>query len=153
MCQKMEPKSLQAFFLPNGAVAALAVLVLLFGFALDAAAQQSTGSADTAQQEQVEQAVQAPFIQHIPKGYSTEGPLRILSATTQAIKFYTVSEKLAVTLELKGLQVSVRDENNNALSLDALVKGTRVTVSRSPDKKIVIVFVTPSTVKEKRDDL
>ncbi len=51
----------------------------------------------------------------------------------------------------KGHSVSVKDANNNSLAFKALVKGVTVYVSRSPDKKTVIVFVMPLVKKENKN--
>jgi len=150
MCRTKEHESILAFSLPRGAVMALCLLVLLCAFALDAAAQQDTGSATTTEKEEGSRDTTSPFVQSIPPGYSVEGPLTVFSASPDAIKFYVGSEKKPLVLNLKGTTCTVKDAQNNPLSLAALVRGVTVFVYRSPDKKTVLVLVVPKR-KEKDD--
>jgi hypothetical protein len=153
MCRKPKHESLTAFSRLRRAGLALGVLVLLFGLACEAEAQKTTGSSTTAGQSDVRQDTAVSITQFVPVGYSIEGPLTVYAATTEAISFFIGSDKKFLVLELKGTRVSYKDAQNNDLSVKALTKGVTVYVSRSPDKKTVIVFVMPSTGKEKRNDV
>lgn len=153
MCRKSEHESILAFSLPRGASLALCLLVLLFGVAFAAAAEKSTGSSPTTEEPSMQPTMRGIIAQYVPIGYSIEGPLRVLSATPQAIKFFTYSETKPLVLVLTGVQVHVRDAQNKELTLADLVQGASAFVSRSPDKKIVFVFVVPKKGKENRDDL
>jgi hypothetical protein len=150
MCRKLEPTSLQAFSLPKGAVPAIALVVLLSVAVLAAAATDSAKDS-AAGQKDASETTQSSFTDYVPTGYSIEGPLTIVSATTGAISFFSGRTGKPKVLNLTGTKVTVKDENNETLTLSALTSGVRVYVCRSADKKTIIIFVVPSTGEGKSD--
>ena len=148
MCRKPKHESLPAFSRLRCAGLALGLLLLLFGFVYEAEAQKATGKPPTSGQPEVQEPVGPSLSDYVPAEYSLEGPLTVYSATKEAITFFTGSEKKLLVLDLKGTSVSVKDAQNGSLSFNALTKGVRVYVSRSPDKKSVIIFVMPTIKKE-----
>ena len=155
MCEKQESDLFQSFCLPSGAIVALTLVVLLLGFGFDAGAISSeAGPATTTGQTGTDQtAATSSFTNYVPKGYSMEGPLTIVSATTEAIKFFSGRTKKPLVLKLTGTQLTVRDADNKVLKFSTLVEGVTVYVCRSTDQKTVIVFVKSSSGKGQRNDV
>jgi hypothetical protein len=150
MCRKLEPTLLQASLLPRGAVAAVALVVLLLVAVFDVAAASSKKDS-TAGQTDAGETSQSSFTDYVPTGYSIEGPLTIVSVTTATIGFFSGRTTKPRVLNLTGTKVTVKDEKNKTLPFSALTSGVRVYVCRSADKKTIIIFVVPSTVEGKSD--
>lgn len=149
MCRKSEHESIPAFSLRNGAVMALGLLVLLFAFAMDAAAEKGQGNETIdPNQTNIEQKQPISIVQYVPQGYSLEGPRTILTVTKDGIRLFAATERKPVVLSLTGTSLSIRDQNNQALPFTALVQGALIYISRSPDLKTVILFVVPPIRRE-----
>jgi hypothetical protein len=129
---------------------AVVLVVLLFGVVLDVAAVSSGKNSKTGQTDAT-QVPESSFTDYVPRGYSIEGPLTIVSATTKAINFFSGSTRKPLVLDLQGTQFSVKDVNNTSLSFSALTAGVRVYVCRSADKKTIIIFVVPSSIGGRND--
>lgn len=149
MCRKSEHESIPAFSLQNGAVMALGLLVLLFAFTFDAAAEKRKGSTTIdPNQTNIEQEQPLSIVQYVPQGYSLEGPRIILTVTKDSVRLFAATERKPVILSLEGVSLSIRDQNNQALPFTALAQGASIYISRSPDRKTVILFVVPLTRRE-----
>jgi hypothetical protein len=150
MSRIQAPTLFQAFRLSSGAVVAVVLVMLFFGGVLDASAASSKTSSTTGQTS-TGQTTTSSFTDYVPSGYSIEGPLTIVSATTTVITFFSGRSAKPLVLNLQGTRLSVKDQNNNALSSGALTSGVRVYVCRSADKKTIIIFVVPSAGEGKDD--
>jgi hypothetical protein len=152
MCRKPMHESFRALSRSGLTRLVLVLLALLFAFAFEAAAEKTAGSAAADGQADAQRENIPAYVRALPKGYSLEGPLTVLAATPDAISFFTGMKDKPLILVLKGSLVSVKDAENNALPFSALIQGGRVFVSRSPDKKVIMLFVMPSTGEENRND-
>jgi hypothetical protein len=117
--------------------------VFLAGGAVSADEGPGDASADKAP------AKQSPVAKYAMKGYSIDGPIRVSAVMEKALVIFTGGRNRRI--ELKNIDVVVRNDRGEPLSMSDVVKGSRVFLCRK-DKKMIVILLPGDTDPEDSKD-
>ena len=130
---------------------ALCFLILLLGLAVMASAQSkaqqapaASQAAPTPDQTPTTPATMAGIIaSYVPFGFTVEGPRTVVSVDLNSLSLFSGQDNRPIVVNVQGMQVSVRDENNAPLSWSALRAGTLVYLCRQASSNQLFIFAVP----------
>jgi hypothetical protein len=88
-------------------------------------------------------------MEYIAKGYSSIGPIQVLSVEAKSLTITLYSQPKNITVGLQGRSLTVRDLAGSKLALADLKNGTRVYVLQKANEVLIVVL----PAKEVRNDI
>jgi hypothetical protein len=123
-------------------LACMLALPMALWLAPEALAQQTSTGAQTTVQTTAKPFA-AEVSKYAAKRYFVVGPKQVMAASTDSIMLFTGGQPLRV--DMKGKRVTVKDANNQSISIGAVSRGDTVYVCRGKTEAIIFVVAKAQT--------